>query len=365
MPMLDYLYNLATDRSKGFVASVLKFILFILSLVYGLAVRMVMFICRLRQYRANCKVISVGNITLGGTGKTPLVEFLARRLKDNGHRVAIITRGYRRKGTRYLQPTTYNLQPNSQLVVISDEAVMLQAKLGDIPVIVDANRKRAIKLAINKAADTVILDDGFQQWKIKKDLEIVAIDSTNPLGNSQLLPRGILRQPLGALKYADIFLLTKANIQSPPRELKRQLAKLNPRAIIAEASHEPAGFYEITKPQELLAGDYFQGKIVALVSGIADPAYFEKSILDLGIKSGLSFQFPDHYEYSQQILEKIISESKRKSISAIITTEKDAAKIGKLPIANSGLPIIVFRVELKIIKYEEGFLNRLSRVYRA
>ena len=173
MPRLSFLYNLATDRSKGFPAGILKIILFILSLIYGLAVTAVMFFCWFRQYRATCKVISVGNITLGGTGKTPLVEFLARRLRDKGRRVAIVTRGYKRCGQGP-----------------ADEPAMLQQKLGDIPVIIDANRRRAIKLAINKACDTVILDDGFQQWKIKKDLEIVAIDSTNPFGNliPQILP---------------------------------------------------------------------------------------------------------------------------------------------------------------------------------
>ncbi len=348
MPRLSFLYNLATDRSKGFPAGILKIILFILSLIYGLAVTAVMFFCWFRQYRATCKVISVGNITLGGTGKTPLVEFLARRLRDKGRRVAIVTRGYKRCGQGP-----------------ADEPAMLQQKLGDIPVIIDANRRRAIKLAINKACDTVILDDGFQQWKIKKDLEIVAIDSTNPFGNSQMLPRGILRQPLWTLKHADIFVLTKANIQPPPKEFKRQLAKINPRAVITEASHEPAGFYEIHRPQQLLPADYFQGKTVALVSGIADPAYFEKSVLAMGLKVGLSFQFPDHYEYPAQVLENIISEAKRKNISVIVTTEKDAVKLNQSQIANSLLPIVVFRVELKIIKYEEGFLNRLSRVYRA
>jgi len=353
--MLNYLYNLATDRSQGFKASVLKFILYILSLIYGLIVMIVMFICSFRQYRANCKVISVGNITLGGTGKTPLVEFLARHLRDKGHRVAIITRGYKLKGAGGSKPDT----------ALADEPVMLQQKLGDIPVIVDVNRQRAIKSAVNKACDTVILDDGFQQWKIKKDLEIVAIDSNNPFGNSWMLPRGILRQPLATLKYADIFVLTKANIQPPPKELKRRLARLNPHAVISEAAHQPAGFYEINQPQKLLSGDYFQGKSVALLSAIADPAYFERSILDMGIKAGLSFQFPDHYEYPRQVLENIIREAKRKNIGVIITTEKDAVKLNKTGIADHGLPVVVFRVELKIIKYEEGLLNRLSRIYRA
>ena len=357
--MLRYLYNLATDRYNGNLAGMVKFFLYLLSFVYGLIVRALIFIYRIRPNRLNCKVISIGNITLGGTGKTSLVELIARYLKEEGHKVAILSRGYK-KTARSLQSTAHSQAK------MGDEPYMLKMNLKDVPVVVGADRIRAANLAIRDyGVDTVILDDGFQQWRIKKDLEIVTIDATHPFGNRNLLPRGILREPLSSLKRADVFVLTKTNINPDTQGIKDFLSALNPQSLIAESMHMPLGFYRLGIAEDLLKIDALKAKSVTLLSGIGDPASFEKLIEGIGINIGLAFRFPDHHPYSQKELEDIIQKSQKKNIDTIVTTEKDAVKLQQLPITNYQLPIFVLRITLAITKNEQGFYNRLLQLYSA
>jgi tetraacyldisaccharide 4'-kinase len=368
--MQGYLYNLATDRKRGFLSGIFKVFLFALSLIYGLIVVILIFINKLKCRRLNVRVISVGNITLGGTGKTSLVECIARYLKGQGHKVAILSRGYKRKvpdpclslpvrqaGGRQAESPIPNYE------TMGDEPYMLFRNLVDIPVIVDTDRiKAARKATKDYHVDTVILDDGFQQWKIKKDLEIVTIDATNPLGNKHLLPRGILREPLSGLRRADIFVLTKTNLKPAMSDTKDFLNQINPEAIIIESMHKPLGFYNINQPEELLSVDILKGKTVTLFSGIGSPDSFEDLIKSLGIKVGLSFRFPDHHNYTGEDLERIVRSSKNKNIDTIITTAKDAVKIYRLKIRIDGGRFLCLRITLEITD-EQRFYNRLLQLY--
>lgn len=363
--MREFLYNLATDKTEGFFAGILKVSLFALSLIYGLIIRTLIWFYALNQRKLSCKVISVGNITLGGTGKTVLVEYIARFLKGQGCRVAILSRGYKRKLTTYDLPlTAYDK--------MGDEPCMLQSKLQDVPVIVDKNRIRGAKNAINNhSADTVILDDGFQQWRIKKDLNIAVIDATNPFGNQELLPRGILREPLSSLKRADLFVLTKADFNPDTQGIADFLTQLNPQAQIIEAVHQPISLYPLGSNDKALSIDGLKNKNVTLFSGIGDPDSFENLITKLGANISLSFRFPDHHNYSQANLENIIQESRKRNINTIITTEKDAVRIVNLRLtlpagrqATYDLQLILaLRIELKITKNEEGLRSRLLKLY--
>jgi len=348
--MLSYLYDLATDRHEGKLAGLAKFFLYLASFIYGLVVRLLVFIYHLRPHRLNCKVISVGNITLGGTGKTSLVAFIAGYLRQQGHKVAILSRGYKKKVTSYDN--------------IGDEPSMLRMNLKDVPVIADANRVRGAQKAVrDHGVDTVILDDGFQQWRIRKDLEIVTIDANCPFGNRNLLPRGILREPLSSLKRADFFILTKTNLRPPSNQLKDFLGQINPKAPIIESIHRPLGFCRLDKPNHLLDTAILQDKTVTLFSGIGDPDSFENLIKGLGIKIGVSLKFSDHHNYTPEDLDSIIKNSKDKNIDTIITTEKDAARLYELRVTSYELRVLFLRIELKITRDEEKFHSGLLGLY--
>jgi tetraacyldisaccharide 4'-kinase len=254
---------------------------------------------------------------------------------------------------------------------MGDEPYMLAKNLGDTPVLVDEDRIRAAHQAIHdEQADTVVLDDGLQQWRIKKDLEIVTIDATNPFGNRHLMPRGILRQPLSCLKRCDIFVLTKTNLVSNIKELRVFLSHINPKALIFLSIHQPLGLYKIDEPNELLSLETFKGKSATLFSGIGDPDSFEKIIKNSGIKIGQSLRFRDHHNYNQEELDEIIKSSQDKNIDLIITTQKDAVRISNsqltthLPAGQAGnSQLLVLRIGIKIIEDEDKFHNRLLKLY--
>src|SRR3989344_3685960 len=192
--MRKYFYSLMTDRIHTPVAKAIQGVLWLFSILYGVVVRALVLIYKFRlapSCRLGKPVISIGNITLGGVGKTPLVECVVRFLKDKGLEPVVLIRGY-----------------GADKQVGSDEAKLLEESLPGIPVLVGANRvKNARDFLTRNAADVFVLDDGFQHWRLRRDLDIVAINATNPFGNRHLLPRGILREPLSALRRADIFVL--------------------------------------------------------------------------------------------------------------------------------------------------------------
>lgn len=355
--MQGYLYALASDKHEGLIPAVIRPFLFLLSFIYGLIVRILVFFYRFSPYRLQCKVISVGNITLGGTGKTPVVEFIARYLKEQGHKVAILSRGYARRRRQ-------DARGNTQYEAMGDEPYMLAKNLGDIPVVVDEDRIKAAKQAIKDyAVDTVILDDGFQQWRIIKDLEIVVIDATNPFGNRHLIPRGILREPLFSLRRADIFILTKTNLVSYAQNVEEALDSFNPGGLIVKSAHSAVSLHRLAQDEETLDMQAFKPKIVTLFSGIGDPSSFENLIRGLGFRIGLSFRFLDHYNYKQSDIEDIICKSKRQNIETIITTQKDAVRIlgSQLSIPDSQL--LFLRIGIKIAENEQRLHNRLLKLY--
>lgn len=340
-----YFYSLMTDKRSGPISTPLKFILWLCSLIYGVAVKVLsagyekkFFI----PYKADPKVISIGNITVGGTGKTQASIAIAKILGSQGKRVSILMRGYG-----------------------SDEYMMLQEELRDIPILIGPDRIKNSKRAFyDFGVDTIILDDGFQHYKIARDLDIVLLDSTNPFGNYKLIPRGILREPITALKRADLIIVTKVDLNSSRMsQIYGVIASLGKQDCVLESIYKPLNLYNISSGEK--AGLNFIGnKKICLVSSIGNPAYFKYQIVQLGGQVELEFTFLDHYNYKRKDFYNVERECKFLEAEAIIVTKKDAVKIKRLSLANEiSIPILALEVEFEIIKNKEILNDRLSRIY--
>ncbi len=358
MSFKDFLYDLATDKTRGPLAGALKVLLLLLSLLYGSVVCILIFVSGLRKVRLACRVISVGNVTLGGTGKTVMVELIADYLKKSGRNVAVLSRGYKKPGSVWAKaPDSYES--------MGDEPFMLSQKLKDVRVLVGADRVCSAKAAASRyGADTVVLDDGLQQWRIRKDLEIVMLDGANPFGNRRLLPRGILRQPLYTLKYVDVFVVTNAG-KADLRSIQDFLLGLNPRAMLLTGEHVYRGIYRLSRKDEIKAVDYLLGQSAALFCGLGNPGSFRNLAAKAGIKETLFFEFPDHYRYSEENIEKMFLECRRKGVSVLVTTEKDAVRIPLAARKRFGENIFILEIALKLKDEDQRFFNRLQHIYLA
>lgn len=343
--MRDFIYSLMTDKRNGLFCDLFKFKLYIFSLIYGLAIAVRKIFYKLSIFKtrkAPLKVISVGNITLGGTGKTPFVVTLGHILEAEFKKnVCVLIRGYG-----------------------WDEQAMLKNKLVDIPVLVGEDRARsALKAVKLYGSDTAILDDGFQHWELDRDLDIVLIDSRNPFGNSQLFPRGILREPKKALERADILVFTKAGKKNIELEnLKNYIRRLNKDAAFLEAIHNPTHLYE-NKTKRAYGLERIKGKRVILLSSIGDPAYFEETVKGLGADIVEHIKFPDHHNYKKSDIGYILKRCGERDFGLVLTTEKDIVKLSRLGLYLSSYVVLAIAIKLDIISGKEILLDRLNRLY--
>lgn len=352
--------------------------LFVLSKVFTVAVkaRRVLYNIRLlRDSTLGVQVIAVGNLTVGGTGKTPVVEKLARELQDQGRVVAILSRGYRSKppplSKRMLdrvllrQETTpprivsdgKSLLLDSELA--GDEPYMLASNLKDVVVLVDKDRVKAGRYAIEKfGCDTLLLDDGFQYWRLAgRRHDIVLVDCQQPFGNEHLLPRGTLREPPSHLARAKTIFITKSDGNTT--RLRARIAKHNPTARVIECVHHPL-YFEDVFTGERHGLDLIKGRRVASLSGIAQPESFEESLVKLGAELVYAKRFLDHHRFSQQEVLNAINRSKKRQAQAIITTQKDAVRFPKVD--RRDLPMYFVRVEIKIISGAKDFNDCVRQI---
>ncbi len=315
-------------------------------------------------------VISVGNITWGGAGKTPTVMKLAEDLKKLGRKPVILSRGYRRKiakGKRKIQGKLQKGKENKILVVTDgeniftspdeagDEPCMIAEKVKKVPVVVGKKRYQAGLFAEKKFnPDIFILDDGFQHWVLNRDLDIVCVNAANPFGNGMLIPAGILREPLSALLRAGLILITNCNLVS---EKTVEDLKLK----IAEFTHAPIILSEIffNGVREIIsdAPSQVKGEIIA-VSGIASNELFMRSLELSGLTVNKFFGFRDHHRYSQHELDCMLN---RYSESKFITTFKDTVKLRKLKIPSERFYYL--ETELKIIEGEKIWQEKIKRLF--
>jgi tetraacyldisaccharide 4'-kinase len=322
-------------------------------------------------------VVSIGNLTCGGTGKTPVVEVFAKTLKQKGRKVAILSRGYRSRDRSFWEKVKkkfsskrHEVPPRvvsdgSNLLLNSatagDEPYMLASNLKDVVVLVDKDRVKAGLYAISEfEADTLILDDGFQYLDLKPRINIVLVDSTMPFHNHHVLPRGLLREPIKNIRRADYIFLTKSNGGKHLRHLKTFLRKHNRRAEIIECCHQPKYLENVYNKKEHRNLQALKGKKIAALSGIANPKSFEDFLEDFDAKIVYSEQFVDHHRYSQQELINFINKAKNANADMVVTTEKDAVRFPRL--FRRDIPIYFMRVEIGIISGQENFDQCISRI---
>jgi tetraacyldisaccharide 4'-kinase len=329
---------------------------YLFSLLYGLLVGGIKFaycIKILPRYKSKLKIISVGNITVGGSGKTPLVEWLVEFLQKENKNPGIILRGYKRLNKSYSGLVT----DDSSYLDIGDEAAMFKEKFNHIKICIGNNKANSARQLEGQNCQIAIIDDGFQHWRLQRDLDIVAIDASLPLAKQRSLPLGKLREPLASLKRADIFCLTKVDIsQSAYLENTSLLTKINPHALRVSAVYEPAGFYNLNAE---VVTDINLDRRVAVLCGIASPLYFEKMLRDKGLKVGQKFFYPDHHNYCERDLSLIKKLSLDNGIDTIITTHKDAMRLKRFIPMLGETGIFYLQVKLKIIQNEQALHNRL------
>jgi tetraacyldisaccharide 4'-kinase len=366
------------EQRQGKRAAMMRGGLFALSKLFAVAVkaRRVLYDFRiLRDSTLGVQVIAIGNITVGGTGKTPVVEKFARELKDQGRNVAILSRGYRSKPAplhrRLLSKFLLREDTTPPRVVsdgrsllldsetAGDEPYMLASNLRDVVVLVDKDRVKAGLYAIEKfGCDTLLLDDGYQYWRLAgRRRDIVLVDCQQPFGNNHLLPRGTLREPPSHLSRASNIFITKAT--SATDDLRRLIQRFNPRAGIIECVHQPLYFEDVFTGTRHAIGE-IRGRKVASFSGIAQPESFEESLVKLGAELVASKRFADHHRFTQQEVLNVINRGKKRQASLVLTTQKDAVRFPKLD--RRDLPIWFMRVEIKITRGATNFQECVRQI---
>lgn len=326
-----------------------------------------------KQEYLGCQVVVIGNLTVGGTGKTPIVEKFARELIARGRRVAILSRGYKRKEAGWLKKLFALIDPTVlKPIVVSDgtgkiltdwrragdEPYMLAQNLPGAIVIVDKNRVKAGSYAIRKfGADTLLLDDGFQYLPLKSRLQLVLVDQTNPFGSGAMLPRGILREPVSALRRSSYVFITKSN-GTPPDELLSAIKAYAPHTSPIVCAHVPKVLVALDGQTTLPLQKLHGAKVLAF-SGIAVPQSFENLLTQAGADTVKALRYADHYDYEAEDIEQIVKMAESSNVQMIITTEKDAVRLPRL---KTSLPCVYLRMEVEILSGDKNFEHAVAAI---
>lgn len=299
------------------------------------------------SYSVEVPVISVGNLTLGGTGKTPLVEWIALWLREQFLRVAIVSRGYgAAEGAR------------------NDEALELERKLPDVPHLQNPDRVAAARLAVEEFdSQVILLDDGFQHRRLRRDLDIVVLDALEPFGYGHVFPRGFLREPLAALRRADAIVLSRADLISADERqaVLDRVRPYAPRAVTAQAAHAPRKLVASDGNQLGLGTLRFEP--VYAFCGIGNPDGFRRTLERLGYTVAGFREFPDHHAYARQDIEDLAADAQRCRAAALVCTEKDLVKLGV--VQPGGVPLWAVRIGLDFIAGQAELERRLEEALRS
>lgn len=367
-------------RAKGLRASLMRVFLRFLSWIFRGLVSLRLNLFRLgwkKQAHLGTMVISIGNITVGGTGKTPVVELFARTLRDRGRKVAILSRGYKSKPLE--EPQEWRKRETGELVedkdmpkVVSsgkgvelavqyagDEPYMLAKNLEDVSVVVDKDRVKGGKFAIQELeADILLLDDGLQFLKIAHSIDIVLVDSNSPFGTGAMMPRGTLREPPRNLCRADYIFITKCK-QAQNKELIKKIRKRNKVAEMIECTHGPVHLENVFTG-EIKPLSFLKEKYIAAISGIAVPESFEEKLTDLGAIVLFHRTFSDHHSFSQSDIDRFMTRCMRRDAEIIVTTEKDAVRFPRPK--ELDVEVYFLRIEVEILSGADVWEKLVSRI---
>ena len=371
--------DVVLGRRRGFRASILRGILYALSFIYERVVQLRLYLYRKRIFRERalgCLVISIGNLTVGGTGKTPIVEKFARALQRGGRRVAILSRGYKsiprpskrnwlsRLWRKDIDPPRVVSDGQSLLLdslTAGDEPYMLAHNLQDVIVLVDKDRVKSGLFAIDKwKVDTLLLDDGLQYLHLKHRLDIVLVDRQAPFGNEFLLPRGTLREAPRNLRRASYIFITKSTGE-PNDALVQRIRRYNRTAEIIECTHHPLYLQNIYTGERLVL-ERLRGAFIGSICGIAAPESFEAALKALGAHVDLAKRYIDHHYYTEAELLSFIARCIRRDLAMIVTTEKDAVRMPHLAESEVKVPIYFLRVEIQILSGHESWEHCVARI---
>lgn len=343
----NYFRAVVSGRRRGVRASILRAGLSAAEPFYRLGVRW-----RNRQFdtgkreshRVEVPVISVGNLTVGGTGKTPMVEWLARWFRERGVRVSLISRGYGAEaGSR------------------NDEALELEEKLPDVPHLQNPNRVEAARTAIDECeTQLILLDDAFQHRRIHRDLNIVLIDALEPFGYGHLLPRGLLREPVANLKRADVIALSRSDAvdEAVRASIRKKAMKHAPEATWLEVVHRPQSLLSTTGEEKEIGS--VQGQRIAAFCGIGNPAGFRHTLGELGAQVVDLREFPDHHAYQRHDIDELTDWARDLRVDAILCTHKDLVKVGVDRLGGS--PLFALRIGLAINHGAAALMPRLEAI---
>ena len=369
-------------RAKGFRAALTRFLMRALSGLFRLLVQARLWCYRSGwrpQHHLGIQVVAIGNITVGGTGKTPVVELLARSLRDRGRNVSILSRGYKSKKLDHAQPwhdaqgqvipaerMPKIVSTGSALLLDSkfagDEPFMLARNLERVSVVVDKNRVKSGRFAIEHLnADILLLDDGMQYLNLAHGIDLVLVDAGSPFGTEALLPRGTLREPPKNLRRASYIMLTKCNGHSNEALIAR-LRRYNRTAEIIECTHGPIHLENVfTRERQPL--EFLQGKWVGAISAIAVPEAFEGALEKLGARVEIRRRFADHHRFSARDVGKFMQRCVERDMHLIVTTEKDAVRFPRPP--SIDVPVYFLRIEVEILKGLDIWNDLIERLCHA
>ncbi|MDR0351692.1 MAG: tetraacyldisaccharide 4'-kinase [Puniceicoccales bacterium] len=360
----DVLYGRRTDRKSKLFISLVWPLSYLFALI--VKIRKMMYENKiLTSFSLGCPVIVVGNLTVGGTGKTPVTEMLAKKLLKKGRKVAIISRGYKSKKDplikRFFRWMTHRNPPPPKIVSngtslllcsekAGDEPFMLARNLPGVPVIVDKDRVKAGNYAIKTfGADVLLLDDGFQYFRLSTNMQWLLIDRTNPFGNGKLLPCGILREPTSHINRASCVIITKSDDKADAK-LEKTIRTYNQTAKIIYCRHTPKHLVNL-KDNSIKPLDHLKNKRVAVFSGIAMPDSFENFIKTTGGHVVHRRRFLDHHRFLIGELERMDENASYVRADVIVTTEKDSVRVDEK--FEFSIPAYYLRVEIELLSKEQ------------